>query len=50
MRITYDKKTLSVNVKKEDAVDWTLCTSVPDVEIEKGSLVSLSVVDFSDIL
>jgi hypothetical protein len=42
MRITYDKKTLSVNVKKEDALDWTLCASVPNVEIEKGLYMGLS--------
>jgi hypothetical protein len=50
MRITYDKKTLSVNVKKEDALDWTLCASVPNVEIEKGYLDSSSLIDVTDIL
>ena len=42
MRITYQGKTLTVNVKKEDSPDWTLCASAPNVEIEKGLYLGLS--------
>ena len=36
MLITYEKKTLTVRVKKEDSSDWTICVSTPNIEIEKG--------------